>query len=540
MTATDHTTPRARTGTGFLGRLKVRTKILTALGLVGLVAVGAGTLAVVRMGSMNATAEALYNDGLLPLTRIDTVHVDVERTRRDVLNHAISTTKENRAKHLAAVRGDFAAFARDLDAYAVNSAAPDLADQVRAKFAAYEAVVTKQLMPAAERNDMAEVERIRDEVAGPEGAATVELINRIVAAETRDAKERLDGSNSAYRSALVVLAVSLAVGLSAAIAFGLLVSRSIVASVRRVTATALALGRCDLTHTCDLDSQDEFGDMGRGLDSAIENLRTTVTDVIGTAGALGDASVRLSAVSAQLDTGAAEASSKAMSAASAADQVNAGVQSVTAGAEQMSASITEIASNAGQAASVAEASMIAARTTTEHIAQLREASSEIGSVVALITSIAEQTNLLALNATIEAARAGEAGKGFAVVATEVKDLAQETAKATSDITARIEAIQTTSAGAAAAVAEIQAVIHQISEFTVSIASAVEEQSATTGDMSRALNEAATSSQSVSAAFGAVAEVTAATSDSASASGGAARDLSGLADRLNGMVAVFRV
>ncbi|MBN6187447.1 methyl-accepting chemotaxis protein [Aneurinibacillus sp. BA2021] len=65
-------------------------------------------------------------------------------------------------------------------------------------------------------------------------------------------------------------------------------------------------------------------------------------------------------------------------------------------------------------------------------------SEEIGQIVSLITGIASQTNLLALNASIEAARAGESGRGFAVVADEVRKLAEETDRAARDITCIVQ------------------------------------------------------------------------------------------------------
>ena len=173
------------------------------------------------------------------------------------------------------------------------------------------------------------------------------------------------------------------------------------------------------------------------------------------------------------------------------------IKTVATAAEEMTATISEVASNAEKAATVANQAAQLAEVSNEKITTLGTAAHDIGKVIEVIQDIAEQTNLLALNATIEAARAGEAGKGFAVVATEVKELAKQTATATDDIRKRIEAIQGSTGETVDAIAQIAEAIQEVNSVSRVIASSVEEQSITTKEIAQNVGQAAIAADTVS-------------------------------------------
>ncbi|MCA0199806.1 MAG: PAS domain-containing methyl-accepting chemotaxis protein [Proteobacteria bacterium] len=191
------------------------------------------------------------------------------------------------------------------------------------------------------------------------------------------------------------------------------------------------------------------------------------------------------------------ASKQSTTAAQASTETTNTVQAIASGAEQLDASVKEIAETMSKSRLATDSAAESIRNANQATATLTTAAQAMNGIVELIEGIADQINLLALNATIEAARAGEQGRGFAVVATEVKNLAGQAKGATEQIAREIANVQEVSSNVAGILGAIGQSMDSLRQYVGGAAAAVEEQSAVTRDMSANMQMTASSVATVS-------------------------------------------
>ena len=532
-------TPSRRGPLSWFADAGVAVKILVALFLLAAVALGAGGLALTRLGSVNAAAQDIYTRDTAPLEQLDGVRAATLAARLDLRDLALAGSPAEQQTAKDKLAADDARVDEKAAAYAPSAADPQLFSSFLATWQQYKQARDRELVPALTAGDLPRFRTRNASEVAPLSAASADLLDRAFDGQTAHAAASAEKAASGYRSARTTVLVVLLLGVFWGLALGAFVARQIVVPLRRVSEVLDGLAAGDLTRRTEVEGRDEVGRMAAALDTALGNLRGMVGQMAGSAGTLAGAAEELAATNSQISASAEQTAAQASVVSGAADEVSVSVSTVASGAEEMGASIREIAQNASEAARVAVGAVAVAQSTNDTVTKLGESSAEIGQVVAVITSIAEQTNLLALNATIEAARAGEAGKGFAVVANEVKELAQETARATEDISRRISAIRTDTSGAVAAISEIGEVVGRINDYTTAIASAVEEQSATTSEMARSVGEAASGSGHIAENITGVADAARLTTAGVGDSQAAAGELSRMASELSGLVGQFR-
>lgn len=180
----------------------------------------------------------------------------------------------------------------------------------------------------------------------------------------------------------------------------------------------------------------------------------------------------------------------------AADRALAQARASGEAAQQLDASIREIAERAATTSAAVGGAVEVGRGAEARIRELAEAVSAIGSFAETISGIAARTQLLALNASIEAARAGDAGRGFAVVAQEVKALATQAATSTEAIRRQVEALTGATAAAVDAVTGMSGEVARIDEMAGAIAAAVEEQGAVSREIAHGAVETSASAEAV--------------------------------------------
>ena len=300
------------------------------------------------------------------------------------------------------------------------------------------------------------------------------------------------------------------------IAAGVIMSRSIVAPIKKTVAVMEEISQGDLTQRIDASSKDEIGEMARHFNVFVETLHGAIKKVAESSSKVSSEANLLDSAAEQMASGIEQASAQVNSVATASEEMSSTSSEITQNCVMVAKGSENANASAMSGAGIVQETIVVMNHINERVKEsatmikkLGTRSEQIDEVIGLINDIADQTNLLALNAAIEAARAGEHGRGFAVVADEVRKLAERTTEATREIGATIQAMQAETKNAVVSMEEgvtevekgtneaaksedaLKDILSQVGTVTSEInqiAVAIEQQTATTNEISGSIQQ----------------------------------------------------
>ncbi|MFO0963924.1 MAG: methyl-accepting chemotaxis protein [Phycisphaerales bacterium] len=295
----------------------------------------------------------------------------------------------------------------------------------------------------------------------------------------------VDLSAEAVRSAEWRVALQALLPVAVVMVLALLVARffgeRLVRPLIRLRVFAESVGKGDLTAKADPDAPGEAGEIGRALDSALAELRRTVSEADANAVRVRDACERLlssgddrrAAIRLAGDR-ASDAAARARIVAESAEALLGDAQALTDFTGGAVGCGTNALGDIVQIDAGVQAVIERGRELANQLESMRARAATVDNALEAMVHVANRSAVLSLNAEIEANQAGDAGRGFAVVAREIRRLAEQAARSSLEIEDNVRKLHEALDAGGRATQEFGAAATQASERSARLSTAMAE------------------------------------------------------------------
>ncbi|MEZ2353765.1 methyl-accepting chemotaxis protein [Caballeronia sp. RCC_10] len=467
----------------------IKGRLALAMSLLSALLIAIGIVGLIGMTRSNALTHELFTNQMPGAVSLGNAEMFVARERlcfdRAALNVGTSAAED------AIARGSLMRKTSD-DAWTSYAAVPQEADEkaLADQFNAQRNNMYKLLDQGyadVRAKDQAKIvaDASAMQAAFNELAKTGATLRKL---QFEQAQSAFAAGQAQYDTFRIASIAAMLIGVAAAVYSWVSLSRRIARPLDAALTQFTAIASGDLRRHVNVTSNDEMGQLLRGLSTMQSSLIETVRSVRSGSESIASATKQIAAGNIDLSSRTEEQASALQQTASSMDQLTGTVKQNADNARQASA----LAANASEIAG--KGSHVVSQVVTT-MGEINQSSAKIADIITIIEGIAFQTNILALNAAVEAARAGEEGRGFAVVAGEVRSLAQRSSAAAKEIKelidTSVERVQSGSAlvdEAGRTMTEISGAVQRVTDIMGEIAAASEEQSSGIDQVARAVTQ----------------------------------------------------